>query len=107
VPILDLFTDKEIFYDYRLNSALIKRPTEEEILNSPTRFTWEYQNPAFYTPKGKTLPEETAIVVISDTPAPELPEYVRQRIKDKRIYRIFKRYTPGMLKYRTIVTIYN
>ncbi len=107
VPILDLFTDREILYDYRLNSALIKRPPEEEILNSPTRFTWEYRNPAFYTPTGKRVPEETAMVVISGTAEPELPEHVRQRIKDKRIYRIFKTSTPGMLKYRTIVTIYN
>ncbi|VAX27952.1 hypothetical protein MNBD_NITROSPIRAE03-880 [hydrothermal vent metagenome] len=46
-------------------------------------------------------------MVISDTAKPELPEHIMQRIKDKRIYRIFKTSTPGMLKYKTIVIIYN
>jgi len=106
VPVLDLFTDKEIIYDYRLNSSQVERPPEEEILTSPTRFTWEYRNPAFYTPAGRYTGGETAVAVISGAPDPELPWYVEQRIKGRRIYKVFKTSTPGMLKYKTVVTIY-
>ncbi|NOZ26190.1 MAG: hypothetical protein GXO94_08905 [Nitrospirae bacterium] len=107
VPILDLFTDKEIIYDYRLNSSRVERPPEGEILTSPTRFTWEYRNPAFYAPEGRHTGGETAVVVISGTPNPELPGYVEQRTEGRRIYGVFETSTPGLLKYRTFVTVYD
>ncbi len=107
VPILDLFTDGRILYDYGMNSAWIGRPPEEEIITSPTRFSWEFRNPAFYEPARGERAVKTAVAVISGRPGQELPEQVRERIKGMRVYRVFDRYGPGLLRYRTIVTVYS
>ncbi len=107
VPVLDLFTDGTIVYDYRLNSLHQKRPPEKEVSTSPTRFTWEYRNPAYYAPNGTAAAGRTAVVVISKTADPELPDYVEQRTRERRVYKVFKTSTPGLLRYGTVVTIYD
>ncbi len=58
VPLLDLYTSADIVYDYNL------RPTfdRERIERSPFRFTWTYQNPAYYANVGGVEPGHAAVV---------------------------------------------
>ncbi len=76
VPLLDIFTDKDIRYEY----TPLPRPPREEVEKSPLRFTWEYRNPAYYGPEAGGT-GKTAVVVISGKPGKELPDPVRERIE--------------------------
>ena len=55
VPLLDLYTQKEIFYRY----DEVQTPKKTE--TSPLRFTWTYKNPEYYRGDNTTpVPEEVA-----------------------------------------------
>ena len=63
VPLLDLYTQKKILYDY--DKTLLPAPEGYESWS--LRFTWHYQNPEYYTdPEG--APDKQAIVVIAGIP---------------------------------------
>jgi hypothetical protein len=104
VPLLDIFTAKDIHYVYRP----LPHPPREEVEKSPLRFTWEYRNPAYYRPDaggtaGST--EKSAIVVISDKPVVTLPSPAAERIKglhNKREFGI----TDDIFINQTLVTVY-
>ena len=99
VPILDLSTDKNISYKYE------KPPLKEWVQKSSIRFTWEYENPEYYTMGIKDSENADAVVVISDSDDQPLPDYVRQRLEGYHISRVFMTVT-GIFRYRTIVTVY-
>ena len=99
VPILDLSTDKNISYKYE------KPPLKEWVQKSSIRFTWEYENPEYYTMGIKDSENADAVVVISDSADQPLPDYVRQRLEGYHISRVFMTVT-GIFRYRTIVTVY-
>ena len=99
VPILDLSTDKNISYKYE------KPPLKEWVQKSSIRFTWEYENPEYYTMGIKGSGNADAVVVISDSADQPLPDYVRQRLEGYHISRVFMTVT-GIFRYRTIVTVY-
>ena len=99
VPILDLSTDKNISYKYE------KPPLKEWVQKSSIRFTWEYENPEYYTMDIKDSENADAVVVISDSADQPLPDYVRQRLEGYHVSRVFMTVT-GIFRYRTIVTVY-
>ncbi len=73
VPILDLFTEKGIYYDYQ------KTAPPAEVKTSPLRFTWTYENPAYYetdTITGK--PGNLPLVVITSGEEGKYPEYIKK-----------------------------
>ncbi|HDY71738.1 MAG TPA: hypothetical protein ENH50_08740, partial [Nitrospirae bacterium] len=53
VPVLDLFTDKRILYDYKKNMRFGPRLSKRRLQKSSLRFTWEYKNPEYYTDSNK------------------------------------------------------
>ena len=99
VPILDLSTDKNISYKYE------KPPLKEWVQKSSIRFTWEYENPEYYTMGIKDSENADAVVVISDSDDQPLPDYVRQRLEGYHVSRVFMTVT-GIFRYRTTVTVY-
>ncbi|MEW6408841.1 MAG: glycosyltransferase family 39 protein [Nitrospirota bacterium] len=99
VPILDLFTDKRIYYEYNPDFF----PVSEEIKKSALRFTWEYKNPKYYTFNNED--SRKAIVVISSDIEQTLPEYIEQKTKKYPHSIVFKT-TEGVFQYKTIVTVY-
>ena len=58
VPLLDLYTSADIVYDYNLRPLFGR----ERIERSPFRFTWTYQNPAYYAKVGGVEPGHAAVV---------------------------------------------
>ncbi len=98
VPLLDLFTDKTIHYDYTMNF-----PRSRGILESPLRFTFEYRNPGYYSTR---IGEEmSAVVVIAENPGHALPPAVERRVGTYRRMKVFGT-SDNVFDYQTIVTIY-
>jgi hypothetical protein len=84
VPLLDLFTNKQIQYHYRPEGF----PPREEIERSSLRFTWAYRNPAYYIAKPDAI-LNIPVIVISDPSNGPLPKFVAQRIKGYRLSEAF------------------
>jgi len=101
VPILDLFTKKNITYHYDPSFS----PPQEEIEKSPLRFTWEYKNPKYYASENKASEGDTAVVIISADINEILPEHIMQRIKGHHLSKVF-RISEGLFGYQTMVRIY-
>jgi hypothetical protein len=101
VPILDLFTRKKIIYDY--DRRLFDQP-KEKIEKSPLRFTWEYENPEYYTGKSSDNAER-AVLVISEKPDDALPPDLASRIKGYILTTTFKT-SEEIFRYQTCVRIY-
>lgn len=101
VPILDLFTKKDILFKY--NKADFYQPWEK-IEKSSLRFTWEYKNPEYYT-SNNYLDGAATVVVIAGEQGSALPEHIVQRLKGYRMVKIFDTYE-RVFRYKTFVTIY-
>lgn len=100
VPILDLYTSKDILYHYDDNFSW----PLEEIETSPLRFTWEYKNPGYYA-DNKKVPTASPIVVISNSDVMVLPEGLEEKLKGYEKVRVFET-TTGLFLYSPVVTIY-
>ncbi len=76
VPILDYFTEKNIYYDYQRTYL----PDNVNML--PLRFTWTYENPAYYDADFIISKQENMpLVVITTGQEGEYPEDIHNRIK--------------------------
>jgi hypothetical protein len=85
VPLLDLFTDKQIQYHYRPEGF----PPPEEIERSPLRFTWEYRNPAYYSVKPDAF-LNVPVIVLLDASNDPLPKPVADRLEGYRLSEVFE-----------------
>lgn len=106
VPVLDLFTDKRILYDYKKNMRFGPRLSKRRLQKSSLRFTWEYKNPAYYADSSKYTGKTTAVVVISEDPGQTLPaciEALKRKDPGSKVFKI----STGIFRYRTIVTVYS
>jgi len=101
VPILDLFTKKNIIYRYNRESFAQPR---EVIEKSSLRFTWEYRNPPYYS-KNSFDDKDTAVIVISEGPGDLLPEEVRKRVADYRLSGVYKM-SDNIFSYGPCVRVY-
>lgn len=101
VPILDLYTGKEIHYHYDNSISL----PSESIDTSPIRFTWGYKNPGYYvrTQKG---PVANTITVITNHGDDILPELIKDKLKGYKRIRVFEE-TDDLFLYSPVVTIYS
>jgi len=100
VPLLDLFTHKQIRYHYRDESLLPR----EEILRSSLRFTWEYRNPAYYESSPEP-PETMPVVVLSNASDGPLPTGLARKLDGFRLARSFQ-VNEDVFKYTVGVRIY-
>lgn len=101
VPILDIFTNKEIHYEY------YKSPLPEKVLVSPLRFTWEYKNPDYYGKRYRSgvVPKEKPLVIITSEHEEELPGHIKERLDAYVKIAEFKE-TTGFFRYSPDVIIY-
>lgn len=101
VPLLDLYTKKNISYAYNSNRFL---QPKEVVEKSSLRFTWEYKNPVYYGAENYEN-MTAAVVVISESPDDDLPGDIRQRIAGYRLSGVFKT-SDGIFSYRPCVRVY-
>lgn len=104
VPLLDLFTRKDIVFEYRPG----RMPSPRKRRESALRFTWEYRNPRYYEPPGrlKMARGETAVAVIARKVRDPLPEGVKKTLRGYAAERVFDAGTK-LFRYRTVVTVYH
>ncbi len=101
VPLLDLFTDKNLVYWGE--SDLIPEPEQQYLGTSSLRFSWEYKLPNFYETSNKKA--DKAIVVISNGATQTLPAAIKKRLNGFHIKQRFAQYE-GIYRYSTVVEVY-
>jgi hypothetical protein len=101
VPILDLYTGKDILYHYDNSSSF----PSESIDTSPIRFTWGYKNPGYYIPT-QNGPVSYTIAVITNHGDDVLPGPIREKLKRYERIRVFEA-TEGLFLYSPVVTVYS
>jgi hypothetical protein len=101
VPILDLFTRKTIVYRYRPGAS---SPDEDARL-SRFRFSWEYQNPGYYTATAKGRLAKRAVVLISGRQRDEVPAEAADSLSGLHSSMSFTTINP-LFRYQTLVRIY-
>jgi len=101
VPLLDLFTKKNIVYwkpAYAMSQSQKKNSA-----TSSLRFSWDYQLENYYKTSGETV--ASVIVIISDTRSAILPAIISERLKGFHLKRRFTHHE-GVYRYSTIVDVY-
>ncbi len=100
VPMLDLYTEKDILYRHDESISL----PYEQIDKSPVRFTWGYKNPGYYM---RTQNDQVSypITVITNRGDDVLPELIVERLKGHERIRVFEE-TEGLFLYSPVVTVY-
>lgn len=101
VPILDLYTDKEIYQNQTWNSEEGYRRAQ----NASLRFTWELTQPAYYRDI-KYADLQLPVVVISSEPISSMPEQLTHKYPSSRV---IKKYTNSsrVFRYQTFITIFD
>ncbi|MDI6716356.1 MAG: glycosyltransferase family 39 protein [Actinomycetota bacterium] len=111
VPLLDIFTDRNIAYRYKHSP-----PPFDKIRTSSLRFTWAYKNPEYYNPNKHTynpnkhtatkdVTKDVTIVIIAGSADETLPGTAIQKLKGYHLSKVFKS-SSGIFRYQTIVKIY-
>ena len=100
VPLLDLYTRKNIHYRYEE----VELP--EKVKKSPMRFTWTYTNPIYYRDDGRNgNPQDMPIVIITSEHREELSDHIMKRIQGYHKAAEF-RGTTGVFRFSPDVLIY-
>jgi len=100
VPILDLYTDKEIYQNQTWNSEEGYRRAQ----NGSLRFTWELTQPTYYRDK-KYADLQLPVVVISSEPISGMPEQLVKKYPSSRMIREFTN-SSRVFRYQTFVTVF-
>ncbi|MHB8882009.1 MAG: ArnT family glycosyltransferase [Thermodesulfovibrionales bacterium] len=101
VPILDLFTDRQVYYRDLTEAATIP----EDAAVSSMRFTWEYRNPPYYEVPRRTGLKDTVVVVITDIRG-DLPGTVREATRGYASVRTFEA-DEHEFAFKTYVRVYS
>ncbi len=97
VPLLDLFTAKQVRYHYRPDAVL----PQEDVEHSSLRFTWEYRNPAYY--ENANGADCLPVVILSA--GKNLPQPLLSRLTGFRLIKAFSA-DDNIFQYRLGVSIY-
>ncbi len=100
VPVLDIYTFKNIIYKYEPPG----REVLERARTSPLRFTWEYPLPEYYFPAIDA--EADALVIILDDPKRALPQNVENQIAPYPHKKIFQQ-SSFTFQHQTFVSVYH
>jgi hypothetical protein len=100
VPLLDLFTKKNILYHYDRSFSL----PFEKIEKSPLRFTWEYKIPGYYFDDYKTGVNNSVLVVIYNASVKKFPNDIEEKTKGYENIKVFEN-SSGIFRYSPALTI--
>lgn len=101
VPLLDLYTKKDLVYRYDEK----QQKTPESIRNSPLRFTWQYKNPEYFKIDAGFSGERIPIAIILSSYDQVLPDQIKKKITGYRLARELAT-SDRVFRYRTIVRVY-
>ena len=101
VPVLDIYTDKKLFYK--------KKQTNPQILEraqaSPLRFTWEFPMPEYYSMENEPKTVD-GLVIIADTQSQSLPESIGNKISLYPVRKTFQQ-SSNIFQHQTFITVYH
>jgi len=100
VPLLDLYADKKIVYNYEAGAST----PDEDYRQSALRFSWEYKNPVFYSQEGTHALGRKAVVLISSSTDPALPGSLQDKISEYHQTKTFATAFP-FFSYQSIVRV--
>jgi hypothetical protein len=98
VPMLDLFTKKNIVY---LNRRDIETP--QYITKLPWRWTWEVSNLLYLANQDSIVSK--IVVMIKSSHSQQVPPYIEQMLKNYQLVLKFSK-SSDVFKYKTLVYIY-
>ncbi|OGW60109.1 MAG: hypothetical protein A2V83_02920 [Nitrospirae bacterium RBG_16_64_22] len=101
VPLLDLFTEKNIVYRPGEPSA-----SPGDASTSPLRFTWEYENPRYYAGRPDSPGGRPALAVIASNFDEASLASIRRRIEGYRLAGEFA-VSDEVFAYRSLIRIYS
>lgn len=101
VPLLDLFTQKELVY--WTAPALMSGTEQAHSGTSSLRFSWEFRLENYYEMSNNIT--DKAIVIISNDETQALPSVITERLNGYYLRRRFAQYE-GVYRYVTIVEVY-
>jgi len=101
VPVLDLYTSKNLVYRY--DEDLIQMPGSVE--KSSLRFTWEYRNPEYFLADTDTSKRHTPIAIIFSDPGQSIPAQIAERIAGYRLVKDLST-LDRVFKHQTIIRVY-
>lgn len=102
VPVLDIYTEKQLVFRGRVASA----QELEEAGKSPLRFTWDYPMPAYYLFEDGRGVQPGGLVIVADGPdfpqGPDLQKKIAGFSQSKTFHQ-----TSDIFQHQTYVTIYH
>jgi 4-amino-4-deoxy-L-arabinose transferase-like glycosyltransferase len=101
VPVLDIYTNKKIVYEYEPISPEVL----ERVRIAPLRFTWEFPVPEYYSINDGTKKID-ALVIISDDSKRTMPQGMENRKSPYPFEKIFKQ-SSNIFQHQTFVTVYH
>ncbi len=103
VPLLDLYTTKEIVYRYHPDWY----PPPNDVATNALRFTWEFKDPEYYQSDRAPEDDVTLVAIWGETVGGRtLPQSFRDRIAGYRLLRRFDA-ASDPFQYKTIVEVYS
>ncbi len=103
VPLLDLYTKKQILYQYHPELF----PPPPDLARSALRFTWEFKDPQYYQGAKGHINDATMVAIWGEADARRtLPETFKKRIEGYRLLRRFDA-ASDPFQYKTIVDVYS
>ena len=101
VAVLDIYTDKKLFYQQEPVSPEVL----ERVKTAPLRFTWEFPLPGYYSLKTGRQNMD-ALVIISDDPKREVPQNIKNKVS---LYPFQKKFNQSskIFQHQTYVTVYH
>jgi 4-amino-4-deoxy-L-arabinose transferase-like glycosyltransferase len=102
VPLLDIYTQKKVYYTGRLLSS----EERERAKSSPLRFTWEYPMPKYYSLESGQGVQPDGLAIIADRPDFSANQDLQKKIAEFSQSKNFHR-TTGVFQHQTYVTIYH
>ena len=101
IPILDLYTIKDIYLEQPWMNEQLKKGTEEASL----RFTWELMPPQYYNNK-EYAQVQLPLVFITGNPTRKLPPHFSEKFPQYQLRRQFSK-TTKIFRYQTNITIFD
>jgi hypothetical protein len=98
VPVLDLFTDKDIHYNY------VEISPPDIVKTLPLRFTWDYKNPDYYA-NNRHGEKKGPVVIITTEHEENIPGHIQDRIARYRKIAEFRE-TSGFFRFSPDVIVY-
>lgn len=101
VPVLDIYTEKKLFYEKKQISPQVLELAQA----SPLRFTWEFPMPEYYLLENEPKVAD-GLVIIADNQNQSIPEFIENKIFQYPVSKKFQK-SSNIFQHQTFITVYH